>query len=134
MSNIQTTDSQTRTTVTVTTGALSWIHWLALSLVAVTGVIHVYLFTTESWLPFLMAGLGFLGALGLFFVVESYRRVLYVGIALFTIGQIVGYLLLPIGPVWLAALDKAVQVALVVALAYLFVADGRQTASSEPEA
>jgi hypothetical protein len=120
--------------VTVTTGALSWIHWLALSLVAVTGVIHVYLFTTESWLPFLMAGLGFLGALGLFFVVESYRRVLYVGIALFTIGQIVGYLLLPIGPVWLAALDKAVQVALVVALAYLFVADGRQTASSEPEA
>lgn len=132
MSNTQTTDSQTRTAVTVTTGTLSWIHWLALSLVAVTGLIHVYLFTTESWLPFLVAGVGFLGALGLFFVVESYRRALYAGIALFTVGQIVGYLLLPMGPVWLAALDKAVQIALVAALAYLFVADGQQNAPSDP--
>jgi len=132
MSSIQTTDSQTRVTAVVPAESLSATHWLALGLVAVTGIIHVYLFVTESWLPFLLAGVGFLGAIGLFFVVKSYRRVLYAGIALFTLGQVVGYLLLPIGPVWLGVLDKAVQIALVAVLASLFVADGRQHASSDP--
>ena len=105
------------------TPGLTPVHWTALSLVAVTAATHLYLYVTMGWLPFLLAGAGFVGALGLFFVAPSYRRPLYVAGILFTVAQIVGYVLLPMGPLWIGVLDKVVQAALVVVLGYLFVAD-----------
>ena len=113
---------------TATTG-LGPVHRLALGLAATTGVVHLYLFVTDSWLPFLLAGAGFLGAVGLFLALPGYRRPLYVAGVLFTLAQVAAYLLVPMGPVWLAVLDKTVQVALVLALGYLFVADGARAAA-----
>ncbi|PSP77503.1 hypothetical protein BRC81_09825 [Halobacteriales archaeon QS_1_68_20] len=77
------------------------------------------MFVTEDWIPLLLAGLGFFGAVALF-LLNVNRALLYpVGI-LYTAAQVVGYLLLPLGPLWVAVLDKTVQVALIVLLAYLF--------------
>lgn len=112
---------------------LTPVHWTALSLAAVTGFIHLYLYTTEDWLPFLLAGAGFVGAIGLFFALRSFRRPIYVAGVLFTLAQIVGYVLFPMGPVWLGVLDKAVQVALIIALGYLFVAGGNRSPADATE-
>lgn len=106
---------------------LTPVHWTALSLAAVTGFIHLYLYTTEDWLPFLIAGAGFVGAIGLFFALRSFRRPIYVAGVLFTLAQIAGYVLFPMGPVWIGVLDKAVQVALIVALGYLFFSSGSRS-------
>lgn len=77
---------------------LSRTHWSAIVLAVITGAIHLYLYVTEDWLPFLLAGVAFFGAIALFVRLKSYRRYLYVvGIA-FTLSQIGGYLLLPMGP------------------------------------
>lgn len=119
------TVTTTRLAVPTTPGSLAPVHWTALGLAAATGLVHVYLYTTEDWLPFLLAGAGFLGAIGLFFAMKRYRRLLYAGGIAFTAAQIAGYLLFPMGPVWLGVLDKAVQAALILSLGYLFVRDGR---------
>lgn len=120
------TDSKTRLPVTARTASLTPVHWTALGLAAITGVLHLYLYATEDWLPFLLAGAGFIGAIGLFFLLRNYRRPIYLAGVLFTAAQIVGYVLFPMGPLWLGLLDKGVQVTLVVTLGYLFVAgDGR---------
>lgn len=101
---------------------LTWVHWLAIALVAVTGGIHVALFFTEDWLPMLLAGLGFFGAIVLFLLNVS-RALLYPVGVVYTGSQIVGYLLLPLGPLWIGILDKVVQVSLIVLLGYLFRRD-----------
>lgn len=109
------------------TSSLTTVHWGTLSLAAITGVIHLYLYVTDSWLPFLFAGAGFFGAIGLFFLLKDYRRYLYlVGIP-FTMAQIGGYLMFPLGPIELAVIDKVVQVAFIVALGYLYVTERKQT-------
>ena len=127
------TESKTQVPVSSPNSSLTPVHWTALGLAAATGAIHLYLYTTEDWLPFLLAGAGFVGAIGLFFALKSYRRPIYVAGVLFTAAQIGGYLLFPMGPVWLGVLDKVVQVALVVTLGFLFVADGARSPSVERE-
>lgn len=108
-----------RNAIRFDTAEFTWMHWAIVALAVVTGAIHLYLFTTDDWIPFLLAGLGFLGAVVLLFVLPDYRKYLYpVGI-LFTVAQIVGYLLLPLGPLWIGVLDKAVQVLLILLLGYL---------------
>lgn len=98
---------------------LSTLEWIGIALAAVTGAIHLYLFVTEDWIPLLLAGLGFFGAIVLLLILPDYRKYLYpVGI-LFTLAQIVGYLLLPLGPLWIGVLDKVVQVGFIVILGYL---------------
>lgn len=112
------------------TSSLTMVHWGTLSLAAITGVIHLYLYVTESWLPLLLAGAGFFGAIGLFFLLKDYRRYLYlVGIP-FTVAQIGGYLMFPMGPIELAVIDKTVQVAFIVALGYLYVTERKQTGAA----
>lgn len=112
------------------TSSLTMVHWGTLSLAAITGVIHLYLYVTESWLPLLLAGAGFFGAIGLFFLLKDYRRYLYlVGIP-FTMAQIGGYLMFPMGPIELAVIDKTVQVAFIVALGYLYVTERKQTGAA----
>jgi hypothetical protein len=94
--------------------------WIALGLVFVTGVLHVYAGVVEARIPVVLAGVGFLGAIGLYLV--DYRRsLLYLVGIFYTAVQI---------PLWYVAnvgdfttvgyLDKAVQVVLVVLLVSLY--------------
>lgn len=94
------------------------LHWAGIVLAAITGAIHLYLFTTEDWLPFVLAVVGFYAAIGLL-LLNVNRLYLYpLGIA-YTASQIVGYLVMPLGPMWIGIVDKAVQVTLIAILAYL---------------
>ena len=97
-------------------------HWLVVGLAVLSGAIHLYLYTTEDYMPFLLAGLGFLGAVVLLVVLPNFRRYLSpVGI-LFVLAQIAGYFAIGTAfatPLWLDAIDKIAQVALVVILAWL---------------
>lgn len=102
---------------------LTPIHWLALGLVVVTGVIHLYAGVLEDRIPVALAGAGYVVALG-FFLRDVRRRSLYlVGIP-YTAVQI---------PLWYVAkageftalgyVDKTVQAVLVALLAYLYWTD-----------
>lgn len=127
MATTQATIEPTPVATSTASPSLTPVHWGALGLAAVTGAIHLYLYVTDDWIPFLLAGAGFFGAIGLFLALRRFRRPIYVAGVLFTLAQIAGYLAFPMGPVWLGVLDKAVQVALILALCYLFVADGRRS-------
>ena len=120
------TGTQTEVGLTTPSSSLTVAHWSTMSLAAVTGVIHLYLYVTESWLPFLLAGAGFLGAIGLFFLLKDYRRYLYLVGVPYTLAQIGGYLMFPMGPLWLGVLDKAVQVAFIAGLVYLYLRERNQ--------
>ncbi|WP_411965577.1 hypothetical protein [Haloferax sp. YSMS24] len=128
------TYASTTTVASNTSTELTPVHWTALGLTAITAVTHLYLFVTDDWLPFLFAGAGFLGLIGVLVALPGYRRPSYVVGILFTASQIIGYLLFPMGPLWLGVLDKAVQLALVVTFGYLFVADTRRPAAIDTEA
>ncbi len=56
----------------IETDSLTTTHWLAILLVLITGVIHVYAGFIEGWIPVSLAGVGFLGAAVLFLL--DYRR------------------------------------------------------------
>ena len=115
----------------VSTENVTGLEWLAVALVVVTGTIHLVL--GISFLPdpvavaFVLAGLGFAGALVLFYL-GIRRRLLYVLGVPFVVAQIVAWLVIArpagigdIGP--LEAVDKVVQVALIVVLLVLLVRD-----------
>ena len=101
-------------------GSLIKLRWLAVALVVVTGVLHVYAGVVEGRMPVTLAGVGYAGALVLFFL-DYRRRLLYlVGIP-YTAVQI---------PIWLVVkseygvvdyVDKAVQVVLILVLIYLYL-------------
>jgi hypothetical protein len=99
---------------------LTGAHWVAVALIVVTGVLHIYAGIVEGRIPVALAGVGYAGALVLFFL--NYRRKL-----LYAIG--IPYTAIQI-PLWIVAkseygvvdyVDKAVQVALIAFLAYLYV-------------
>lgn len=117
--------------------SISGLGWLAVILVLVTGVLHLYSGVIEARIPVLLAGVGFLGAIALY-LADYHRRLLYlVGI---------GYTAIQI-PIWFVVkageyttigyVDKAVQVVLILVLAFLYwrsrsVADERvETMSTE---
>ena len=115
----------------VSIGNVTGLEWLAAGLVVVTGSIHLLL--GLAFLPdplavaFVLAGLGFAGALVLFYL-GIRRRLLYVLGVPFVVAQIVAWLVIvrpagvgDIGP--LEAVDKVVQVALIVVLLVLLVRD-----------
>ncbi|WP_340101497.1 DUF7475 family protein [Salinibaculum salinum] len=101
-------------------GSLSQLQWLAVALVVVTGILHVYAGVVEGRIPVALAGVGYAGALVLFFL-DYRRRLLYlIGIP-YTAVQI---------PIWLVVkseygvvdyVDKAVQVVLILVLIYLYL-------------
>ncbi|WP_123538376.1 DUF7475 family protein [Halosimplex salinum] len=111
---------QQRSTLSYGIASLRTLDWTAIVLALATAVIHLYLFTTEDWLPFLLAGVGFLGAVGVLIALPRYRHWLYPAGVLFVLAQIVGYLLLPLGPLWIGVLDKVIQVVLILVLLQLF--------------
>ena len=101
-------------------GALTRLQWLAVVLVAITGVLHVFAGIVEGRVPVALAGVGYAGALVLFFL-NYRRRLLYLIGVPYTAVQI---------PIWLVAkseygvvdyVDKAVQVVLIVVLVYLYL-------------
>jgi len=112
-------------------GELTPRHWLAVALVVVTGVLHVYAGVVEGRPPVTLAGVGYAGALVLFFL-NYRRRLLYlIGIP-YTAVQI---------PIWIVVkseygvvdyVDKAVQVALIVVLISLYL--NARTASGDTAA
>jgi hypothetical protein len=100
--------------------SVSRLGWLAVALVAVTGVIHVYAGVVEGRIPVALAGVGFLAAIGLYLV--DYRRpLLYLVGIVYTAIQIPLWYVVKAGEfTTVGYVDKAVQVLLVVVLAYLY--------------
>ena len=104
----------------VDTDSMTGVEWLAVALVFVTGVLHLYAGVVEGRPPVTLAGVGFLGAIALY--LANYRRRLLALVGIFFTGVQI--------PIWYAVkageyttvgyVDKAVQVVLVVVLAYLY--------------
>jgi hypothetical protein len=101
-------------------GSLTQLQWLAVVLIVITGVLHVYAGVAEGRIPVALAGVGYAGALVLFFL-DYRRRLLYLLGIPYTAVQI---------PIWLVVkseygmvdyVDKAVQVVLIVVLLYLYL-------------
>jgi len=108
------------TALGVETESIPTLGWLALGLVFVTGVLHVYAGVIEGRPPVTLAGVGFLGAMVLY-LLDYRRRLLYLVGIVYTAVQI---------PIWYAVkageytvvgyVDKAVQVVLVALFVYLY--------------
>lgn len=111
----------------IETDSLTALHWVAIALAIVSGIIHLVLgvmfFPGGLPVAFLLAGLGFFGGVVLF--LRNYRRqeLYLVGIG-FTALQVVLYLLInqrsdpAISPV--EGIDKAAQLVLIVLLVVLY--------------
>lgn len=99
---------------------MSWAHWLTAALAVVTGVIHVYLYVNEGFVPFLFAGVGFFGAV-VALLFNVYRRLLYALGIPFTAGQIVMWAAQGMPNMSIAIVDKPVQVVLILLLVYLLL-------------
>lgn len=102
------------------TESLASIHLVAVVLALLTGLFHLYAGLVEGRAPVTLAGLGFIGGIGLF-LVGVRRRLLYPIAIAYTGVQI---------PLWYVAkageftalgyADKAVQVLLIVVLAAIY--------------
>jgi len=101
-------------------GSPTRLQWLAVALIVITGVLHVYAGVTEGRIPVALAGVGYAGALVLFFL-DYRRRLLYLLGIPYTAVQF---------PLWIMAkseygmvdyVDKAVQVVLILVLVSLYV-------------
>jgi hypothetical protein len=115
----------------IQTESLTPLHWGAVALAAITGVIHFVLGVRfiSAFGPrlqpilFVLAGLGFFGAIALF-LVDYRRRQLYIAGVGFTALQIVLWLWLnqrvqpALSPIEI--IDKTAQVLLIAALLVLF--------------
>ncbi len=126
---MKTQDSATSSETSLTT-----LQWLAIALVVVTGVLHLFAGIVEGRPPVALAGAGYAGALVLF-VMNYRRRLLYLVGVPYTAVQI---------PLWLVVkseygvvdyVDKAVQVVLIVVLLYLYLGSsadaGRDTVAMD---
>lgn len=117
-------------------GSLTPLHWAAVVLAAVTGLVHLALGVSNIGTPmgvsFLLAGLGFVVGIGLF--LRGYRRrLLYLLGIPYTVTQIVLYVafnwpnvvFLADGGVYMVGVvDKVVQMLLVATLAVLYRREG----------
>lgn len=99
---------------------MSWAHWLGSVLATITGVIHVFLYVNEGFVPFLFAGVVFLGAV-VAILLNLYRRLLYVLGIPFTAGQVVMWAAQGMPNMEIALIDKPVQVVLILLLVYLLL-------------
>lgn len=108
------------------TATLTPVHWVSMGLASITGIVHLYLWYNGGMNLFLLAGLGYFGAIALL-LLNVYRPVLYLAGIPYTLAQIGGYVLQwqqagfgipPEGNLGLAT--KAVEIALIACLAYLF--------------
>lgn len=112
------------------TTSLTAVHWVAIGLAALSGLIHLLLAVivpaTMLRVSFLLAGIGFLGAI-LLVLVNYRRRLLYlVGIPFVGVQIVLWYLV--VEPTFatlhaLDAVDKLAQTLLIVLLTYLYLTD-----------
>ena len=105
-------------------GSMGTKHWGAVALATITGGIHLYLYATQSFIAFLLAGLGFLTLAGLMGTTFDHRLLSLGGIP-FTAMQIAVWMQMGMPDFAIGMVDKTVQVALIGLLAYLFVSDRR---------
>ena len=100
--------------------SITQLQWLAVALVVVTGVLHVYAGIVEGRAPVALAGVGYAGALVAFFL-DYRRRLLYLIGVPYTAVQF---------PLWIVAkseytmvgyVDKTVQVVLILVLIALYL-------------
>lgn len=104
----------------VETDSLTATHWLAILLVLVTGVIHLYAGVVEGRIPVSLAGIGFLAAV-VVFLLDYRRSVLYlVGIAYTAVQFPLWYVVKAGEYTTIGYVDKTLQASLIVVLAYLF--------------
>lgn len=104
------------------TEPLTRTHWTAVALASATGLVHVYLYVAQGYLPFLLAGVAFFTAVA-FLLAGLNRRVLYAIGAPFTASQIAIWYVQGMPEFLLGVADKAVQAALLALLVYLFVTE-----------
>jgi ABC-type uncharacterized transport system permease subunit len=107
-----------------TLGSMSGLRWGAAALAAGTGGVHLYLYATQSFVPFLLAGLGFLTLAGLMGTTFDHR-LLYLGGIPFTLAQIAAWIQLGMPDFMLGVADKTIQVVLIGLLAYLYISERR---------
>jgi hypothetical protein len=122
------TETDTAGGLALQTDSLTPVHWVGVVLALVSGAIHLYLgvsfLSSPLGPPFLLAGLGFLGAVALV-LLDVRRHLVYlvgvpftgVQIAIWYQVQVAERGLFNLGP--LDYVDKAAQVLLVVILLYL---------------
>lgn len=103
---------------------LTRLHVAAIALAATTGIVHLYLYWSQGFVPFLLAGVGFFGAVALL-VGGVNRRLLYAVGVPFTASQVAVWVVQGMPEFALGVFDKTVQIALVALLAYLFVTERR---------
>jgi len=111
--------------VSLQTQSLTTVHWVGVALAALSGVIHLVLgvagLPSGLGISFVLAGLGFFGAVAL--VLVNYRRRLVYAVGIpFVAVQILLWLALndfapPLSPV--SVIDKAAQVGLIAVLVVL---------------
>ena len=114
------------------TGSLTTLEWVGIVLAAITGIVHLVIST--GFLPeplgisFLLAGLGFLGAVALL-LLDVRRRLLYaVGVPYVAVQVVLWYYLnfaagskaFPADVGTMGAVDKVAQVVLVAVLIALY--------------
>lgn len=103
------------------TDSLSTLHWVAIVLTAITGVVHLGLGVSFDNPAMFVAAAGFFGAIVLV-LLGVRRRLLYLLGIPFTAGQFVLYFVFNwpdvLSPVGIG--DKVVQVVLIVVLAVLY--------------
>lgn len=95
-------------------------HYAAMALASVTGIVHLYLYATQGYLPFLLAGAGFFGAIGLLFLTTK-RGLIYLAGIPYTLAQVAGWYFAGMPDFALGVADKVAQLGLIVLLGYLFL-------------
>ena len=107
------------------TESLGTLHWVAIGLALLTGLIHVYAGAIEGRPPVTLAGMGFFGAIGLF-LFDYRRRQLYLVGIVYTLVQIPLWYVVKAGEYTpIGYLDKTIQGVLIVLLAVLYWNESR---------
>lgn len=120
---LQTPETAGRTGFGFDLGSMTRTHWAAAGLAGVTGAVHVYLYLTQGYLPFLFAGVVFLAAiLGMAVIPYGHvgRRAIYALGVPFTMGQIGAWIAVGMPDFYLGVADKVVQIVLIVLLVSLY--------------
>lgn len=112
------TEERTRSRFGPDVGSLSGLHWVAVGLATVSGVVHLYLYWTQEFVPFLLAGLGFFGIIALI-LIGIYRQLVYALAIPFTLAQMAAWVAVGMPDFELGVFDKAVQTLLIALLLYL---------------
>lgn len=104
------------------------VHWVAIATALVSAVIHLYLapkvlnFNQMMGILFILAGVGYVGGIAIF-VTDYWRRSLYLVAALFTVVQIVFWVVTGMNNPTFGYPDKAAQVIFTAAVGLLYLRD-----------